>query len=412
MPGPGYAFFGDEERRNVLEVLDHWAATTRVRSNPLGDDCQVRRFAREVEDTLGSAYCLPVNSGTSALIAGFAALGIGPGDEVIVPGYMYVASISSIVCSGATPVLAEIDESLTLDPDDVRAKITPNTRAIMAVHMLGASSDMEALQQIASERDICLVEDAAQAGGGSYRSRSLGTFGDVGAFSMNVFKVITGGDGGFLLTDREDVFQRAYSFHHHGWFPYLQETGAGDLLFGLNLRMSEFTAAVARAQLGKLDTILQRTRRLKQDLASLIPSRPGLRRRLLNDPAGDCATVLVYVFDDADAADAVAKGLGTKTLRDSPKHWYGGLRELPMLARETGNPYPFLRNGSARFAQQRYDPGALPRTDDILARSMALTVGLSDAYTGAGFGVDVSSSTEEVVAVAEKFQARVDEVLG
>lgn len=412
MPGPGYAFFGEEERRNVLEVLQRWEDTTRIHSNPYGDDSQVRRLAREVAQKLGSPYCLPVNSGTSALVTGFAALGIGPGDEVIVPGYMYVASISSIVVAGATPVLAEIDETLTLDPEDVRRRITPNTRAVMAVHMLGASSDMAALGSIASEHGLHLIEDTAQACGGTYRGHALGTLGDVGAFSTNVFKVITGGDGGFLLIRDEHVFQRAYSFHHHGWFPHMQETGPGDLLIGVNLRMSEFTAAVVRAQVGKLEQILGRTRQLQQDLVDLIPERVGMRRRRLHDPAGDCATVLVHQFDDVEAANAVARGLGTPTLVQSAKHWYGGLPQLQMLGSGAGQSYPFRRTEPPGLRSQRYEPGALPGTDDILSRSVALTVGLSDTYTGAHFGVNVFSGPEEVRVVAEKFNATVDEVLG
>lgn len=412
MPGPGYAFFGEEERRNVLEVLQRWENTTHIHSNPFGDDSQVRRLAREVAQKLGSPYCLPVNSGTSALVTGLAALGIGPGDEVIVPGYMYVASISGIVAVGATPVLAEIDDTLTLDPDDVRRRITPNTRAIMAVHMLGASSDMATLRSIAGEHGLHLIEDAAQACGGTYHGQFLGTLGDVGAFSTNVFKVITGGDGGFLLVHDEHAFQRAYSFHYHGWFPYLQETGPGDLLLGVNLRMSEFTAAVVRAQVGKLEQVLGRTRQLQQDLLDLIPVRLGMQCRRLHDPAGDCATVLVYQFDHVAAAVAVARGLGTPTLVQSPKHWYGGVPALQTLASKADQPYPFRRTESPALMSQRYEPGALPVTDDILSRSVALTVGLSDTYTGAHFGVNVFSGPEEVRAVAEKFNATVDEVLG
>jgi dTDP-4-amino-4,6-dideoxygalactose transaminase len=136
LPGPGYASFGREEEHNVLEVLNTWKLSRSSYDNPHADS-QVRRFEREVEEKLGCLHCVAVNSGTSALLAGLAALGIGPGDEVIVPGYMFVASIGSVVYSGATPVLAEIDESLTLVPKDVLAKITSRTRAIMPVHMLG-----------------------------------------------------------------------------------------------------------------------------------------------------------------------------------------------------------------------------------------------------------------------------------
>jgi len=411
MPGPGYAWFGDEERRNIAEVLDDWQSTISVHSQPLSDDSQCRRLERETAQRLGSTHCLTLNSGTSALLAALAALGIGPGDEVIVPGYMYVACLAAVAYSGATPVLAEIDASLTLDPRDVLARITPRTRAIMAVHMLGAACDMDALTRIARDHDLLLIEDAAQACGGEYRGRRLGTLGDVGVFSLNVFKVVTGGDGGLLLTDDPHTFQRAYSFHDHGWFPYRRQDGPGDVLLGLNLRMTEFTAAISRAQLARLDDVLAHTRALRKELTDAIGTRDGLTPRTPHDAEGDCATVAVYLFDDREAADQVAAGLGSKTLLHSPKHHYGGLPELRALADPEHPSCPF-RPVEPPTRANTYRPGALPRTDDVLARSVALTVGLTDTYLGADFGIDVFSRPHDIAAAADKFRATVDAVLG
>ncbi|MGW1992963.1 DegT/DnrJ/EryC1/StrS family aminotransferase [Embleya sp. NPDC001921] len=411
MPGPGYAWFGDEERRNIAEVLDAWQSTISVHSQPLSDDSQCRRLERETADLLATSHCLTLNSGTSALLAALAALGIGPGDEVIVPGYMYVACLAAVAYSGATPVLAEIDESLTLDPEDVLSRITPRTRAIMAVHMLGAACDMDALTRIAREHDLVLIEDAAQACGGRYRGRRLGTLGDVGVFSLNVFKVVTGGDGGLLVTEDPETFQRAYSFHDHGWFPYRRQDGPGDVLLGLNLRMTEFTAAISRAQLARLDAVLAHLRALERQLTEAIGTRDGLARRRLHDVDGNCATVAVYLFDDREAADQVAAGLGSKTLLHSPKHHYGGLPELRALADPRQPSCPF-RPVESPARGHTYRPGALPRTDDVLARSVALTVGLTDTYLGADFGVDVFSRPHDIAAAADKFRATVDAVLG
>ncbi|MFC6063269.1 DegT/DnrJ/EryC1/StrS family aminotransferase [Streptomyces ochraceiscleroticus] len=411
MPGPGYAFFGDEERANVQQVLNTWSRTTAAHSYPLGDLTQTRLFEEEAARRLASPYCLSVNSGTSALLTALAALDIGPGDEVIVPGYLYVASVAAIVHCGATPVVAEIDETLTLDPADVRARITPRTKALMPLHMLGAPCDMAALLGIAEEHGLLVLEDAAQACGGTYRGRPLGSFGRAGAFSLNMFKVVTACDGGFLLAADERTFQRAYGFHDHGWFPYRAEEGPGDRMLGLNLRMTELTAAVARAQLDRLDTVLARTRAQRDALAALIPPRDGVVRRPSHDPAGDCATVLVHLFEERAAAEAVAKRLGTKTLLHSPKHYYGGLPELRALAAGDTGPCP-SRRPEAAWRRQDFRPGALPRTDDVLGRAVALTVGTSDTYLGADAGITVFSGPDEIAAAAERFRATADEVLG
>ena len=409
MPGPGYAFVDEAERANLLAVLDEWQ---RNRFNPDGpqDELQIRVLERELRERLGARHVVTVNSGTSALLAALAALDLGPSDEVIVPGYMFVASIAAIVHAGATPVLAEIDASLTLDPADVRAKITPNTRAIMPVHMLGAPSDMTTLMEIAREHDLKVIEDNCQAAGGTYFGRILGTIGDAGAFSLNPYKVITAGDGGFVTLAEEHSYQRAYSFIDHGFFPIRQEEGSGDALLGLNLRMTEFTAAVGRAQLAKLDTVLSATRTVKKQLADAIGAHSGVTRRTLHDAAGECGTLLVYIFESAQAARDVAEALDTKTLLHSPKHYYGGIPALPALASGTGRPTP-LRPALPAERRESYLPGALSHTDDVLDRALALSVGVHDPYLGAGFGAHVYSVAPEIEAAADRVRAVFDKVL-
>ncbi|GAA3154651.1 DegT/DnrJ/EryC1/StrS family aminotransferase [Streptomyces rameus] len=405
MPGPGYRFFGDEERANVMAVLDRWYAGREAFDDP-GEGEWVRRFERAAAERFGAAHCLGVNSGTSALVAALVALGIGPGDEVIVPGYMFVASIAAVLHCGADVVLAEIDESLTLDPADVRARITPRTRAIMPVHMLGAPSDMDALCALADEHGLLLLEDCAQSAGGSHRGRPLGTLGSAGTFSLNHYKVITSLQGGFVLTDDPLVFQRAYSFHDQGWFPYRQDSGRGDLLLGMNLGLGELHAAVALAQLGKLDRILARVRDVKQRLVRAVGELPGVRRRHLHDPEGECGTTAVYVFDDAAHARDVATRLGTRTLLDSPTHYYGGLPALTAFGRGDRSTVPFRAPGG-RPAPHAFEPGALPRTDSVLARSLALATGVSDGYLGPGFGVHPGSSDTEIDRAADTFRRAV-----
>lgn len=410
MPGPGYAFYDQEEERSVLAVLQALLNSRDTYGKPQLIS-QARSFEEAAGERLNSPYCLSLNSGTSALLAGLAALGIGPGDEVIVPGFMFIATISTVVHSGATPVFAEIDTSLTLDPQDVRRKITERTRAIVAVHMLGASCDMAALSQIAEENGLYLIEDVAQACGGTYRGAPLGTLGDVGAFSLDTFKVINGGGaGGFLLMKDGRLFQRAYSFHDQGWFPGREETGDGDVIFGLNLRMPEFNAAFARAQLAKLDTVLERTRLVKSQLDKLIPLRPGLEQRRLNDPDGDCATVSVYLFDQPEAAQAVAQELGCSTLDKSRRHYYAQINALSPPPDQEAPTCPFQHKPGEK-RRNTLAPGELPRTDNLLSRAVALSVGLSDSYLGSGFGASVRSDPDELSGIADRFSAAAAQAL-
>ncbi|MEH6375401.1 DegT/DnrJ/EryC1/StrS family aminotransferase [Streptomyces sp. KLMMK] len=390
MPGPGFEFLGDEERRNIDQVLENWSLTRYLFDDP-EEHSFVRRLERDVEDLFRSGPSIAVNSGTSALATVLAGLGIGPGDEVIVPGYTYVASIGSIGHFGATPVLAEVDRSLTLDPEDVERRITPRTRAVMAVHMLGAPCDMGRLREIADRHGILLIEDAAQACGGSYRGSRLGTIGDAGAYSFNPFKVITCGEGGMAVFRDRTAYARGFAYQDQGWPPLRDNNGAGtgEATFGLNLRMPELSAAVACAQLQRVDTVLAGTRGIRDRLVELIEPHEGMRQRDLNDAEGDCANVVVHTFDSADRAREVAAKLSTKPLVDSGRHYYGNMPQL------SGNT-------SIRYAQ-----GDLPRTDDLLSRSVAISVGVSDAHLGSGFGVGVRSTDEDVARAAEAFNSAV-----
>ncbi|WP_206329299.1 DegT/DnrJ/EryC1/StrS family aminotransferase [Streptomyces telluris] len=268
---------------------------------------------------------------------------------------------------------------------------TPRTRAVMAVHMLGAPCDMARLQEIADRHGILLIEDAAQACGGSYRGSRLGTIGDAGAYSFNPFKVITCGEGGMAVFRDRTAYARGFAYQDQGWPPLRDNNGAGtgEATFGLNLRMPELSAAVACAQLQRVDTVLAGTRGIRNRLVELIEPQEGMRQRVLNDAEGDCANVVVHTFDSADRAREVAAGLSTKPLVDSGRHYYGNMPQL------SGNT-------SIRYAQ-----GDLPRTDDLLSRSVAISVGVSDAHLGSGFGVGVRSTEEDVARAAEAFNSAV-----
>lgn len=396
MPGPGLGMFGPEERAAVLEVVES-GEMSRYRFDDDGAALPSKTylFERELERVTGARHCLGTNSCTTALLTGLWAAGLGPGDEVIVPGYTFVASIAAIAYTGAVPVLAEIDESLTIDPEDVRRKITGRTRAVMAVHMLGAPCDLQALERIAGEHGLLLIEDCAQAGGGSYNGRALGTWGAFGAFSLNVFKTFTAGDGGVLLTGDTGLYERAFAIHDHGARPNRVGVADARSCLGLNFRMHEMTGAVAGAQLKKLPGILCRLRANKAVLRDTIGVLPACRERIVHDAAGECATVLAYVFDSAERAQAVAKALGTITLDRSGKHYYANMPQL------SGRALP------TRVLEGEYGAGLLPRTDALLPRTLALSVGVVDSYLGTGFGIDVHAGQSRIDEVAASFRRSV-----
>ncbi|MDD3367010.1 MAG: aminotransferase class I/II-fold pyridoxal phosphate-dependent enzyme, partial [Sphaerochaetaceae bacterium] len=219
MPGPGYYFMGEDEEREVMEVMRSGHLNRYGSEDDPKFKKKVYTLEHEIAKKFGAKYGLAVTSGTSALIVALQALKIGPGDEVICPGYTFIASMSSIITAGAVPVLAEIDESLTLDPKDIERHISKKTKAIMVVHMLGNPAAMDEIAAIAKKHNLLLIEDSAQAFGAKYKGKYVGLTGDIGTYSFNVFKTINAGDGGLILTNNEETFKTAFAIHDQGHMP-------------------------------------------------------------------------------------------------------------------------------------------------------------------------------------------------
>ena len=300
---PGGMEVGREELEALARVIE---SKNLFRYYGVGDGPdEVASFEREFAELMGTKYALCLNAGSSALICALIGEGVGEGDEVIVPAYTWNATPNAVLASRALPVLAEVDESLTLDPADVERKITPRTRAILPVHMRGAPAAMDELVAIAKKHDLVLIEDVCQAAGATYRGRRLGTFGDAGAFSLQFNKIITTGEGGVLITDRDDLLELALDVHDCA---NSVRRGVGLPKFaGYNFRASELTGAMARVQLTRLDGLLERMRANHARLASQVGGLPGLELRRGNDDDGDAGIALIAFADDsARAADAVA----------------------------------------------------------------------------------------------------------
>ena len=333
--------------------------------------------SRHVEESLQEIFkcehAIFMTSGHAALVAALVGLGIGPGDEVIVPAYTYISTAMAVVEAGAMPVIAEVDETLTLSPEDVRRKITSHTKAMIPVHIQGFPCDMDALTEIAREYGIAILEDACQADGGSFRGKRLGTIGNVGALSFNFFKIISAGEGGALLTDDKGLFERALIYHDAGAIAFFGDQMSGfetEGFCGSEYRSNELCAAVMKVQLDRLDGILADLRKNKKylmdgiaDLAQFVPS---------NDPEGDCGTTLALRFDNEEKARAFANAPGIRgTLPiDTGRHVYTNWEPI-MKKRGALHPAmdPFKMEANRDIVPD-YRADMCPATLDLLARSV------------------------------------------
>jgi len=320
---PGYEFFGEEERKEVNDVLST-GVIMRYGFDPLRNgNWKAKELELAIREAFGCAHAHVVANGTAALTTALAALKIGYGDEVIMPCFTFVASFESVLSVGATPVLVDVDDSLTLDPEAVRKAITPRTRCIMPVHMCGSMADMDALQQICKEHDLLLLEDACQSAGATYKGKYLGTIGDAGTYSFDFVKTITCGEGGAVVTNQPDIYLRCDAYADHGHDHAGIDRGA-DLhpFIGYNYRISELHAAVGLAQIKKLNQFLSVQRRNHAILKEALREAPGISFRTIHDPEGDSCTFLTWFLPSEEIAQATVKELKAKNQIAGNFYWF------------------------------------------------------------------------------------------
>jgi 8-amino-3,8-dideoxy-alpha-D-manno-octulosonate transaminase len=375
---PGGMLIDHEEEQAVLEVLRSKRLFRYYGPEP--GPSKVAELEQAFAAHMGTRHALAVTSGTAALICGLQGIGVGPGDEVIVPAYTWIASAAAVVAVGGIPVLAEVDETLTLDPSDVEAKITPHTKAIMPVHMRGVPCQMDELMHIAQRHRLKVIEDTAQADGGSYKGRRLGSIGDVGCFSLQLNKIITSGEGGMVITDDDEVWKRAVMFHDViGGLR--NNVPIDETIWGINLRMPELLAAVALVQLRRLDGLLEAMRVRKRVLKAGIEDlarREGLTLQRIADPEGDASVAFIFFVDSPMKATQVSEALVAENVSAGVlyhpdrldfhvyRHWAPIMNQRTWT--ESGGPW--------RWAQRdiQYSPDACPRTLDLLGRAIHLDV--------------------------------------
>ncbi|MCP5520491.1 MAG: DegT/DnrJ/EryC1/StrS family aminotransferase [Verrucomicrobiales bacterium] len=373
--GPQY--FDEKERQALMEVMEQGSP---FRYWGPGRPEKVQRFEEGFARCMGTRFALGVTSGTAALDCAVAALGVGPGDEVIVPAYTWWSDYTCVVHSGALPVFAEIDRTLNIDPRDFERKISPRTKAVIAVHLLGGPCDMDPLMEVARRRGVRVVEDCAQCVGGSHHGRKLGAIGDVGIYSFQINKMMTSGEGGALVTNDPVLYERAVRFHDMGTIRslFLDRMGGPaqvPTFAGENFRMNELTGAVLGAQLTKLDTMVAQLHRNGEAIYLGIQDLPGMRLRRRPDPEGDIGYSVFFETADRAARDRCIDGLRK---RGVPASTLVGSVLLPVqesvIAKRTRHrDWPTFNSPEGRAIE--YGPGCCPQTLAIFDRFVQVRVG-------------------------------------
>lgn len=377
---PGFEIFGAEEKKEIGEVLETGVLFRYEFPDQRKGVYKVREFEEKFAAYCGVKHGQAVTSGTAALKVALAALGVGPGDEVITQCFTFVATWEAIFDVGAVPVFAEVDETLNLDPKDLEKKITPKTKVIIPVHMMGAAARIEEIKAIADKHNIPVLEDTAQAAGASLNGRRLGSFGACGTFSFDPVKTMTTGEGGMIITNNEKLWRDMSEYHDHGHDHVVNPGGRGGegrSFIGFNYRMMELQGAIGLAQLAKLDTIVAAQQQNKAAIKKLVQRLPGVTFRAILDEKGDNASFLAFFLPTKEKAQAVNKvlaenGAGAVYFASNTWHYYPKWEHLLAGATLAKSGWPFNEADGRRRVV--YDPNALPQSAAIMDRLLVYPV--------------------------------------
>ena len=320
---PGFELWGAEERKEVNDVLETGILMRYGFDGPRKGVWKSKELEEAICKTFKCKYAQLTSSGTSALTTAMTALGIGAGDEVIMPSFTFVASFEAVLSVGAIPVLVDVDDTLTLNPEAVKKAITTRTKCVMPVHMCGSMADMDALISICSEHHLILLEDACQSIGASYNGKMLGTIGAAGTFSFDFVKTITCAEGGVVMTNDEDVYTKCDGYTDHGHDHKGTDRGA-DLhpFIGYNFRISELHAAVGLAQIKKLDKFLSIQKKNHAALKNILSQVTEISFRRIPDPTGDSCTFLSWFLPTEEITRAVIAELKTQGILAGNFYWF------------------------------------------------------------------------------------------
>ena len=383
---PGIHYMDEEEINAAMRVL-----RSRSPFRYYGIDLQgeVQAFESEFAAFLGITHCVATNSGTGALHTALAALGVGPGQEVIVPAYLWVSVAAAVVNLGAIPVLADIDETFCMNAVSLESKITPRTSGVIFVHMSGAPGDVKTAHKITQKHGLFLLEDCAQCAGGSIAGRRVGTFGDMAIFSFQMNKNMTSGEGGCVVTNDARLYNRAVACHDTGYARGADGRALFDdldlCLWGRGYRLDEMRAAILRVQLRKLPTVIDHMNRSKYRIRQALAGYPGIDLRKIVDPLGDTGCFLLTIYPSPETARRINQALRAEGIVTLPQgvnnivmtEW--GLHiyyNIPSLVRKTGvdkrnSPWSLAENSESRT---EYGKGTCPVADDLFERTILLAI--------------------------------------
>jgi 8-amino-3,8-dideoxy-alpha-D-manno-octulosonate transaminase len=390
---PGTELFGSEERKEINDVLETGILFRYNHDQQRNGVWKARDFEAEVKKITGAKYAHAVANGTAGIATALAASGIGTGDEVIVPPFTYIATVEAVFFLGAIPVFAEVDETLCLSAEGIKAALTPKTKAVCLVHMCGGMADMDSIMQVVKDNNLILVEDAGQAFAASYKGTSTGLFGQAGSYSFDFFKIATAGEGGVLVTNDEATYRLADSYADHGHDHIGNNRGMEQHpILGFNYRISELHAAVGVAQTRKVPHIREVNRKYKTMLTEILSQTEGISFATLADPDGDSATFLNILMPDTETAGRTVAEFNKAGVTGF-NYWFTNMYHFinqwdHIKGLKTASKLPVQLLGSP----QDYNNLHLPKSQEVIGRLIS-------------FGIRCTWTEDEVTALANKIAA-------
>ena len=395
---PGFELFGDLERKELNDVLETGILMRYGFDAARKGNWKAKELEQEISKTFGCKYAQLVSSGTAALTTALSALRIGYGDEVIMPTFTFVASFEAVLSVGATPVLVDVDETLTLNPDTVRKAITPKTKCVMPVHMCGAMADLDELLEICRKYHLLLLEDACQSIGAKYKDKYVGTIGNAGTFSFDFVKTITCGEGGAVMTNDENIYVKCDGYSDHGHDHKGVDRGA-DLhpFLGYNFRISELHAAVGLAQIKRLHEFLTIQKKNHSILKNILSAIPEISFRIIPDEEGDSCTFLSWFLPTEEITRAVVNELKEQNILAGNFYWYDNnwhyIRKWDHLknAQALNTLNPLQHEALMKLQTQNFSAG-----DAIMSRCISTSISLVWSEE------QVKEKGEKIAAVVKK----------